>query len=213
MARNRLLAVIDRFTSQVETAGRLIAAASDWHSIRKGHSARPISRTYFESVVELSYMKGYLAWERFVEESFVLFLLGQTARVRSKPTRFVFPQNRKHAVELILQGQEFIDWTSAEDIKQRAYLFFKSGRPFAKPISAITHQLRNMKTIRNAIAHGSGQSREKFKGLVRGKLAYYPTSLTVGGFLYRPVPQTSPPQMFFDYYFDSLLDAAKGIVA
>jgi hypothetical protein len=209
MPKNKLKTALDIFVSEVNKAQNLIRSASVFYL----KSNKPkLTKSDFESIIELSYLKAYISWEKFLEESFTLFLIGETSNIKIKPVRYIIPKNRKHAIEFILQGRDFVDWSSPEEIRKRANLFLKNGMPFEKPIASITHQLTNMKTIRNAITHASVQSKEKFKSLVRGKISYYPHSLTVGGFLYRTMPNTKPPETFFDYYFSSLVDASNKIV-
>lgn len=212
MAQNKVEAVLNGFTSEVNKAYKLIMYSSHWNELRRGTTIPSFSKSHFESIIELSYLKAYLSWERFLEEAFLLLLLGQAPNPKTQLIRYAVPRNRKHAIEFVMQGKDFIDWASPEEIRVRANLFFKNGRPFDKPISSITHQLKNMKTIRNAITHSSSLSKDKFKSLVRGKISYYPQSLTVGGFLYTRVPNSSPPEIFFDYYFSSLLNVAKRII-
>lgn len=199
MEHNKLKSVLNRFISEVSKAQRLI------YTIK-------FPKKDFELIVELSYLKAYLAWERFLEETFILFLLGYAPSQKNKIIRYVAPKNRKHAIEFLLQGKDYIDWSTPEEIRNRANLLLKNGKPFDKPVSSITHQLKNMKTIRNAITHASSISKEKFKSLVRGKISYFPSSLTIGGFLYSRVPNTKPPESFFDYYFNSIINAARKII-
>jgi len=212
MARNKIKSILNEFISEVNNAQRLVNIASTWHDLKSNRNVHSLSRRHFEYIVELSYIKVFLAWERFLEEAFILFLLGERYHQKVKNIRYVLPRNRKHAIEFVLEGKDFVDWATPEEIRRRAKLFFRDGRPFDKPISSITHQLRNMKTIRNAISHTSALSRDKFKSLVRGKISFYPRSLTVGGFLYTRVPNITPPENFFDYYLSSVVNAANRII-
>jgi hypothetical protein len=69
-----------------------------------------------------------------------------------------------------------------------------------------------MKIIRNAIAHTSDFSREKFKKFIRDELTIYPSKLTVGGFLAMTKPGSSPPESFLESYLTKILFAAQRIV-
>ena len=113
MKHNKLKSVLNRFISEVSKAQRLV------YTIK-------IPRRDFESIVELSYLKAYLAWERFLEETFILSLLGYTTSQKDKIIRYVIPKNRKHAMEFLLQGKDYIDWSTPEEIRNRANLLLKN---------------------------------------------------------------------------------------
>jgi hypothetical protein len=68
------------------------------------------------------------------------------------------------------------------------------------PLSGSRTALQEARTIRNAIAHDSGDARQKFETLVRDKLVALPTGMTVGAFLGTVISTSSPPQTFLEFY-------------
>lgn len=90
--------------------------------------------------------------------------------------------------------------------------FFGSGRPFANVLSLNNNLLRELNTIRNAVAHRSGSARQRFEELVRQKLGALPPNLTVGSFLGTTAPGIIPPSSFLEFYVSKIEFAAQQIV-
>ena len=74
------------------------------------------------------------------------------------------------------------------------------------------NMLDEVRIIRNAIAHRSVSTRQKFETLVRTKLGTLPPGLTVGGFLGTPSPGSTPPVSFLEFYVAKIDLAAQQIV-
>jgi hypothetical protein len=166
----------------------------------------------FETVVELAYLQGYLAWESFLEETFILYMVGKRAPNGYRPKCYVQPTSRGHALDFNLGEQRYADWTAADRVVQRAQRFFKNGEPFATPLQSMGRVPDDMKILRNAIAHRSEGTNSRFQSVVRNELGFYAHGLTVGGFLDSGVPTAAPGLRYLDYYFENLLQAARNIV-
>ncbi len=175
--------------------------------------ARPhISRKRRDSIAELAFLRSFLAWESFLEESFVLYLLGQKPPRGRAPHRFAIPPNQKSAEEWVIpEGRRYASW-AAIDVSNRAERFFRGGRPFTNALRASQSLLAESGTIRNAIAHESRTAHEKFETLVRAKLGTLPAGLTVGSFLGTTVPGLTPPVSFLEFYLNKIEFAANQIV-
>jgi hypothetical protein len=66
--------------------------------------------------------------------------------------------------------------------------------------------------VRNAVAHESEDSWDKFKDLVRRELTVLPMGLTVGGYLNTVRPGTAPPSAFMEYYLKTMVSVGERIV-
>ena len=141
----------------------------------------PLPSKYVFSIVELSFLKTYLAWELFLEESFIRYMIGGKTSTGYKVVSYVNPKTRLRAREFIKEGKNYANCTPDEIIR-KANLFFKE-EPYGMTLRPIISQLNEMKCIRNRITHGSHHSNEKFKSLVRSKASYAPNGITVGAFL------------------------------
>lgn len=162
---------------------------------------------------EAAFLRAFVAWERFLEASFFLFLLGRIAPRGRPPKRYYQPPSRSAAVDLFdPQSRGFLDWTDPQVVAARARSVFRSGRPFAPALGTHTTELREMRRIRNAIAHDSEAARVKFERVVRSRLGTCPPQCTPGRFLSTIVPGSAPPTPFLDEYLDSLLQLAGQIV-
>ena len=164
-------------------------------------------------MTELAFLKAFLAWENFLEETFVLYLVGRKPPGAPAPTRYAFPPSYAVASEWVVpEGRHYASWTVAADVSRRAERFFRQGRPFSTTLRANQNALDEARILRNAIAHSSASTQQKFENLVRQKLGSLPANLNVGAFLGRTVPRSSPPQSFFDFYVDRIEMCATQLV-
>lgn len=175
--------------------------------------ARPrITRKRRDSIVELAFLRTFLAWETFLEDSFILYLMGQKPPRGRAPHRYTIPPNRALAEEWVVpERRPFAVW-DAVSVSDRAQRFFRDGRPFTSALRSNQSMLDDTKKIRNAIAHESKSAQEKFEKLVRDKLGTLPSNVTVGSFLGTTVPGSSPPMSFLESYLDKIDAVAEQIV-
>jgi len=177
--------------------------------ISKINKLKPsLPQKYVWLIVELSFLKIYLAWEQFLEETFLRYAMGGKTSTGYKVTSYINPRDKVHAQDLINEGKEYSNWTPSEVIK-KASRFFKR-EPFRNALRPIITELDEMRTIRNKIVHGSSYSNEKFKTLVRSKISYAPRGITAGEFLLKT--ETNTRKTFFEFYVDFIINASKKIV-
>jgi len=209
MANIELAYVLKTLNREIDEAIKLVAKVNLLHQQKKGKLY--ISKLHYEMIIELAFLRGFLAWETFLEESFILYLMGKKSPSGYVPKRFVIPKNRKHAEEFTSAEARYADWTAIDVVIKRADRYFTSGEPYASALKNRTSRFNDIKTLRNAIAHSSKYTREKFKVLVRRQLTYYPAGLTPGGFLVKGL-LTVTTRTFLEDYLDTILQAAKEVV-
>lgn len=164
-------------------------------------------------MVEIAFLRAFLAWETFVEHSFILYLSGQKPPRGRAPRRYAFPPNQETASRWLRpERASYAVWTDAQSVMGRSERFFREGRPFAPVLRGNLAMFDEAKAIRNAIAHTSQSAREKFESLVRQKLRSLPPGMTVGGFLGAAVPGAAPPISFLEFYVAKIEFAAQQIV-
>ncbi len=164
-------------------------------------------------MIELAFLRGFLAWETFLEESFLLHMLGKRPRRGRPPVRYVLPRSRKQAFELVSLGQQYVRWEQASEVTRRAEWFFRDGRPFASALRARQSTLEEARALRNAVAHRSESAQQKFENLARSKLAgALPHGLTVGAFLNTMRRESMPPESFLEHYLGILQSVAEMII-
>lgn len=212
MANRTLGSLLASSVKEFEGAIQLTARANVWQGhLQHFHAAR-FKKEHYAQIVELALMKAFLTWEGFLEESFILYLLGKASPTGYAPVRHATPMNRQHAVELVASDARHTDWTAPSRVVSRATRFFKGGRPFVSVIRPQTNLLDNLKTIRNALSHDSEEAAEKFETFVRNELTFLPPSTTPGTFLATLKPHCASPTGYLQFYAENFRSMAEAIV-
>lgn len=201
MAGVNVTSIRNRFNSEIEKSFTLIRVIAN---------IKPkLHQKYVFLVVELSFLKVYIAWEQFLEDTFVNYIMGRKTRKGYKVKSFVNPKNFIHAKGIINEGRNYSKWDYDEVIR-KSLLFLKNGYPYKNTLQPISNYLKEMSYIRNSIVHGSSHSMERFKSIVRSKIKYAPAKITPGEFLLKIESKTK--KTFFQHYTDFVVDASKKIV-
>ena len=211
MAHISLGTTLNAFRAGLRESQKLVSSAQAWVDFLGRGSSRFTPR-HEALVAELAFLRAFLAWEAFLEEAFILYLLGVAPPKGASPRRYAQPPNRKLAELMVAEGRDYADWTGADRVVKRAERFFREGEPFRSALRSRQSLLDDLRTLRNAIAHSSKPSQEKYERLVRRELATYPPSLAVGGFLAGRNPKAPLPESFFETYAHSLVTVAEAIV-
>lgn len=200
------------FLRCVRDATQLAADAYSWSVAPPHGQERPqISVKRRDSITELAFFRAFSGWEAFLEETFILYLLGQQAPRGRKAFRYGFPPGEQAAYEWVAEGRDYAKWTPAE-VRKRADRLFRNGRPFSPVLSSHHNLLSQVRTIRNAIAHDSMDARQKFEALVRNEIQALPPNMTIGGFLLTTKPRSRPPVSFLEFYLSEIEFVGRQIV-
>lgn len=170
-----------------------------------------LTRIQIEIITELAFLKIFIAWENFLEESFIRYLVGARSPSRFKPRRLINPRIMSHALDILSSDREYVNWNSASFVISRAERCFREGRPYRNAIQAATVDLNDMNTIRNRIAHKSTVSKEKFNNFIRRKFGHGKRGMTPGRFLLTSL-NASTTDRFLDYYVDIMRTASSLII-
>jgi hypothetical protein len=213
VARLTLRASLKAFVCTLDESRRLAVDAYRWALPRPGGRRPIISSQRRDALTEFSFFRAFLAWETFLEESFVLYLAGRKPPRARGPRRYSFPPTLRDAEKWVIpEGQRYATWTEAPRVIERAERFFQGGRPYAPVLQGNRSVLDESRDLRNAIAHASANARAKFENLVRNRMRTLPQNVTVGAFLGMTVPRSSPPVSFLEHYVRKLESAAHQIV-
>lgn len=197
MANRTLSTLLVSRTKEFEGAIQLTARALVWQRQLQHLHAGRFKKEHYTQIVELAFMQAFLTWESFLEEAFVLYLLGKKSPNGYAPHRYAVPFSRQHAIDLLASDARHTDWTAAERIVHRAKRFFKEGQPFESVIQPKKNLLQNLKNIRNALSHQSEEASGKFETLVRNELGFLPAGMIPGTFLMTLKPNLTPPKTYF----------------
>lgn len=202
MPIGKLRSARNDFESEIQSAENLAAQASSWTT----------TGSEYEALLELAFLKAYIAWEVFVERAFYLYAQGYSAPNGSRAARYVRPIDDEH-VSLLLQPapMRYVDWTVPEAIRSRARAFFENGEPFETALASSTFFLQNMKKIRNAIAHSSSDAIEKYESFATTALGRPCRDLRPGGFLLEMVPGATG-NTYFSEFWDQFRTLAYALV-
>lgn len=212
MAHIKQLLVRDDLINDIKHADLLVKASLKWNLAGKVNGLPIFSNTYLDMVIGLAFLRIFLAWEQFLEESFILYLLGKSSPTRFKPFCYVKPSNREHAINFTRGGNKYADWTSVTTVVEKANLFFRDGAPYNNALRPKSNLFDEMKILRNAIAHNSDESNTKFMSLVRRRLGHYPPRLTPGGFLSIIIAGSVPQSSYLQFYISELEKSALLII-
>lgn len=164
-----------------------------------------------EQIAELSYLRIYLAWESFLEESFMRYLHGARTLSGSRVVTYARPRTLEHARELLIgldRGRRYADWTVRATVTERAKLLFKDGGPFAATLDAAARDLDDMRILRDCIAHRSDYVSKKLAQVVQRHLGLA-ANIHPGRFLLRARPGTA--ETFLEYFTRVIVLAAEQV--
>lgn len=185
----RLNFLLKDYEKSINKSLLLVTNLYNYKEFRRG-KLRPILLKNIYLITELSFLKIFISWEFFLEQTFVRYMCGGITSSGYCPNRYVQPQKLEHAMRILLQNKEYIDWTRWNEVKMWAKNFFKDGNPYERVILGSEVKLNEMKTIRNRIAHHSEAATVRFHNLVRNKLGSIPRGITPGKLLITNLPGT-----------------------
>lgn len=201
------------FTGEITRAvaiaqlGERIRATAPLGSVAR----RELRPEKLEALYELAYLRLFLAWEHFLEETFTRLLCGHVTAA-GPPTliQAKFP-NLNAARIAILHGQDFVSWANPAAVERRSRAFFTAGT-HELVIQSSRARISAFNSVRNRIAHKSTFSQQEFDGasmLLAGRR--YPASAP-GRFLRDWNPAVVPPERYIHSLVAELNSLAAQIV-
>lgn len=160
---------------------------------------------------ESSFLKIFIAWETFLEQCFIDYLLNEASVSGNMPAKWVHPRDREHAMEMIIHTQKYIDWANPEMVRKLSKIYFHNGYFFNSQLSAINTELLDLKTIRNSAAHLSSTTSAKLDGLSSRILGRACTNFSAYDLLFATNPAL-PGSTILEKYL-TILDVSAEIIA
>jgi hypothetical protein len=159
------------------------------------YHAGSINTSDIEHVYAGLFMELFTDFEALLEELFFGLLNGKLF------TR-VYPIVKKASISpvselknIVFNGKQYVNWLPyKENALQRAILYIDAGEPFCRLSTANINKITNYHNIRNAIAHKSENSLNKFNSIIAG-LPLLPAEKTPTGYL-RSVPHVGGQTQF-----------------
>lgn len=139
-----------------------------------GIHENPLHPLQATKIVELSFMNIISAWEEFVQEVFLRYMIGGTSESGYSPSlRIGQCQNLSHALELI-SGKEgfdpsmdYLNWSNWPKVISKAKIFFEKAEPFSLLTENQKQLLKETVILRNRVAHSSKKCKQAFTSLAR----------------------------------------------
>src|SRR5262249_48276443 len=152
-----------KLTAQIDGA---LALANAGEVLRAG--ARPGSVVWrelrsgrLEALYEMAYLRLFISWETFLEESLQRYLCGYVAGHGAIPLRQAASRTMGAAETAVLAGQQFVSWADPVRVEQRARQFMFGGA-YAQVLAAARARIQAFASVRHRVAHASDYARQRF---------------------------------------------------
>lgn len=192
------------FNNEVKDSFQWIKAVNELAAI----TGSQLSNEQIYFAYEYAFLKVFVGWEKFIQDSFVSYIIGKRIKGHYYKT-YLKNITEPHALELLSGTLPYPDWTKFEDIYKLAKLFFVDHEAFTLPFKEIEAIFTEIKKIRNVIVHMSSSAIDKFQGLLRANLPSYNINMKAGEFLNM---QRARRKTFIEYYVSYLETAASKII-
>jgi hypothetical protein len=174
------------------------------------YGKKQIALRDLHSVYESLFLRSVTSFESFLEELFIA-ILERRVRYRAKTVTVKMKAHSSAALmEILLQGDKYLDWLPFVKTEDRARLYLVDGMPFCDLTDADKGTIKKITTIRHAIAHASKHSKNEFHRTVIGNLAVLRGERKPAGFL-RSQGRANPAQNRFETYIAELGRIAKAL--
>lgn len=164
-------------------------------------------------VVESAFLRVFIAWETFLEDIFIKYMMGEQPLITPIANRYANPIDIKHAKSFLLgpNTRPFVDWSTPDTIRNLSTIYFGNTNILNTTISSIYTDFLNLKTIRNAAAHMTSSTGGKLDVLASNimrspQVGIRPASLLLW---IDPLPPT-PNTVFYNYI--QLLDTSAELI-
>lgn len=199
------------FQAACDRACELAAAGEQVRTL--SGAAQHITVPRLEYLYEIAYLRVFIAWESFLEESFVRYMCG--FRNASGPVQraagAAYFATIQAARAALYGGQQFLLWHSAPKVVNRSKTHFQTG-PHETVIHSSQTKVEWFSNVRHRVAHGQDDAQQKFDAATM-QLAgrRYPGS-RVGRFLRDSDTNKTPPLRWLESIANDLAALANQVV-
>lgn len=162
-----------------------------------------IRRADLDTVYEALFLRAVTSFEGFLEDLFMAILVGRATYSRQRVRVLMSASSRDALMQILLQGNAFMNWLPFSHTEKRAKLYLKDGRPFTDLNDGDKSQLKTITVIRNAIAHKSDHAISEFNRTVISSLSLLQNERSPAGFL-RSRIASGPAQSRFEVHVGHL---------
>jgi hypothetical protein len=181
-----------------------------WITVKDPQGGYTYSEVLRDFIIESAFLKLFVAWESFLEATFIAYLMGNQPRTGVPVTRFATPQSIDAANKMLVGTQRFVDWANPEIVMRLASLFFRDGFPVRYALASAHQDLVDMKVVRNACAHLSRTTKPAFDQITSRTVSKQYQEFPVSSFLLASNPATKTA--VHEHYVGTIRTAAKLIL-
>ncbi len=157
--------------------------------VERLYSQNSLVRRDVELVYEGLYLDCMTSFESSIEHIFLQLLTGHIT-LREVTARVNFKSGIV-ARDVLLGGEKkYVDWLPYDKTENRAKAYFRGGLPFSKFTNIEKRTIDDMLIIRNAIAHESAHSYNRFQKFI-SVLPLTPREKSPAGFLRSHIDPTT----------------------
>lgn len=162
-------------------------------ALPKSQTRRNLHPTRLELLYEMAYLRIFVSWEAFLEQTFFRYLCGYTSAVGGAvlaPGRN-FETTIAAAEAAVLGGNRFVLWHNPNKVIARATRFFANS-PIQAVILSNTSRLEDLAAVRHRITHTQTDARTNFDAATMTIAGKRYSGSRAGAFLRDTDPSTTP---------------------
>ena len=120
-----------------------------------------------EQVTVAAFLNLFIAWESFLEEALLEYLMGAATIGGTIPVCFVHPPSKEIARQMIIGTQRYFDFGNHDNFRKIVNIYFQNGYPFETPLAGILSDLNDVRTMRNSCAHITSTTQKSLEALAQ----------------------------------------------
>jgi hypothetical protein len=114
-----------------------------------------------------AFLNLFVSWETFLEESLANLMAGSPTISGRAPVRYVSPPTIEAARRLVIHVQRYFDFGNHDNVRKIVSMYFDNGYPFEPHLSALSTDLSDLRTMRNASAHITSTTQAALEALAQ----------------------------------------------
>ena len=196
---------LNRFQADIAQCDQLMANAHA--SDANGSPILPAADRRQITIAAL--LNAYISWETFLESSLVAFMMGEPTLGGTPPIKYVAPPTEPAALEMITGTQRYFDFGNPDYVRKIVRVFFKDGYPYEPPLSSITSEWADIRTMRNASAHMTSTTQKALDALALRIFSSPAAGVDLYQLLTSPDPRSTTGETVVVAYENKLVSAAQ----
>lgn len=211
MPGSNALKYYNRFVFDMDKNLELIKALNKINSNNNIPRKLMVKKIQVYLAYEVSFLKIYHLWQKFLMDTFILYLSDNTRNNKTKP-RITFKGKDTKEIKSLINETFFDIGSNKRDpqdvITQLNAKIFRNNL-HRIVLTQMDSDLKEVRIIRNKIAHDSGSAEKSFKNLLNDLGQNLPLDMTVGEFLSTTNQQNN--LSFLTHYYCIFKDGALKI--